>query len=65
MIAMDAVTNNMKTSDTCTGGPLLSASLASLAFVAGHLGAGLGWHGSIALGSATSGERDQLLETCS
>jgi hypothetical protein len=30
------------------GNRLFGASLGSLAFQAGHLGAGLGWHGSVA-----------------
>ena len=65
MIATDAVTSNMTTGDPWTGDRRLSASPGSLAFLAGHLGAGLGWHGSIAHSSATSGELDQLLEACS
>ncbi|HEX4982846.1 MAG TPA: hypothetical protein VFV63_14165 [Ilumatobacteraceae bacterium] len=65
MIATDAVTSNMTTGDRWTANRRLGASPGSLAFLAGHLGAGLGWHGSIAHSSATSGELYQLVESCS
>ena len=42
------------------------ASLGSLAFQARHLGAGLGWHGSIAAyHSMTTDAHFHLLEACS
>jgi hypothetical protein len=53
-----------RTGDTRMGDRLFDTSLGSLAFQAGHLGAGLGWHGSIANGPAMSGER-YVLEICS
>jgi hypothetical protein len=65
MIATDAVTIEARTGDAWTGDRPRGGSAGSLAFLAGHLGAGLGWHGSIAAGPAMSGERYQLVETCS
>ena len=54
------------TSTRDTGDRLFGASPGSLAFQAWQLGAGLGWHGSIAAyGSTPSGARSVLLETSS
>ena len=70
MIAMDVVTTQ-PSSDTMTNDGIgsgamarraIRASVACLAFHAGHMGAGLGWHGSIATyGPAGSDERDELV----
>lgn len=63
MNATDVHTGNTRTAkltndDTRTadmGHRLFGASLGSLAFQVGHLGAGLGWHGSGATHTGTSG----------
>jgi hypothetical protein len=48
------VASTLAASRPAMGNRLFGASLGSLAFQAGHLGAGLGWHGSVAAeGGAT------------
>jgi hypothetical protein len=42
------VASTLAASRPAMGNRLFGASLGSLAFQAGHLGAGLGWHGSVA-----------------
>jgi hypothetical protein len=42
------VASTLATPRPAMGNRLFGASLGSLAFQAGHLGAGLGWHGSVA-----------------
>lgn len=63
MIATDVFPGDMRAADVdrsieaastrvaprpAMGNRLFGASLGSLAFQAGHMGAGLGWHGSVA-----------------
>jgi hypothetical protein len=43
-----AVASTLAAPRPAMGNRLFGASLGSLAFQAGHLGAGLGWHGSVA-----------------
>ncbi len=70
MTATNKLIGDTRTRDV--GVRQFGASLGSLAFQAGHLGAGLGWHGShgwhgstAADGSPTTGARSHLLEACS